>query len=255
LRFLKEVFSFGLLSGAAGVASYGGAEVRYLFSFVTIVGLVTVACNDGLHSGTSQSDQQSTIQEATIPSDVSFEIIGSDSLPGVIRNLNVRLSRKVSEQTLRAIALKLKAQPPAYDRTIIYYYLPGMTVGAGAWATTHFTPELEVRILGLTVDDEKKLLTQPEPTNREMIGRWLDESPFVGSRITIFREKGKLFIEQMYKDGSGHKKELVERKSPLGRRFNEIERSRNGDHWILGSDGNLQVRDNDGLIGTAAKIE
>lgn len=230
--------------------------MRYLLYFVTVVGLVTIACNDGLHSATSQSDQErSTIQEATIPSDVSFEIIGSDAIPGVIRNLNVRLSRKVSEQTLRAIALKLKAQPPAYDRTMIYYYLPGMTVGTGAWATTHFTPELELRILGLTVDDENKLVTQPEPTNREIIGRWLDETPFIGSRIMIFREKGKLFIEQTYKDGSGHKKEVVERKSPLGRRFNEVEESRNGDHWILVSDGNLQVCYNDGLIGTAAKIE
>jgi len=232
------------------------AEVRYLLSFVTVVGLVTVGCNDGLHSGTSQSDhQRSTIQEATIPNDMSFEIIGSDAVPGVIRNLDVRLSRKVSEQILRAIALKLKAQPPPYDRTMIYYYLPGMTVGAGAWATTHFTPDLEVRILGLTVDDENKLVTEPEPTNRETIGRWLDETPFIGSRITIFREKGKLFIEQTYKDGSGHKKELVERKSPLGRLFKEGERSRNGDHWILVSNGNLQVRDNNGLIGTAAKIE
>jgi hypothetical protein len=220
------------------------------------VGLITVGCNDRHQSETSQSEQQrSKIQEATIPSDVSFSIIDSNALPSVIRSLNVRLSRKVSEQTLRAIALKLKAQPPAYDRTMIFYYLPGMTVGAGAWATTHFAPDLEVRILGLTAEYENKLVTEPEPANRETIGRWLDETPFIGSRITIFHEKGKLFIEVTYKDGSGHKKELVERKSPLGRRFNEVEGSRNGNHWIIGSDGNLQVRDNDGLIGTAAKIE
>lgn len=229
--------------------------MRYLLSIVTIVGLVTVGCNDRQQSEPSQSDQQrSKLQEATIPSDVSFSIIDSHTLPSVMRSLEVRLNRKVSEQTLRAIALKLKAQPPAYDRTMIFYYLPGMSVGTGAWATTHFTPDLEVRILGLTAEDENKLVTQPEPANRDMIGRWLDESPFMGSRITIFREKGKLFIEQTYKDGSGHKRELVERKSPLGRRFDAVEGSRNGDHWVLGSDGNLQVRDNDGLIATATKI-
>lgn len=254
--FSRRFFPSACCRELQALASYGKADLRYLLSFVTIACLVAVGCTEGPHSAPSQSDQQrSTIQETTIPSDVSFSIIGSDALPGVIRNLNVRLSRKVSEQTLRAIAFKLKAEPPPYDRTMIYYYLPGMTVGTGAWATTHFTPDLEVRIIGLTVEDENKLVNQPEPANRETIGHWLDESPFVGSRITIFREKGKLFIEQTYKDGSGHKKEIVERKSPLGRRFNEVERSRNGDHWILVSDGNLQVRDNDGLIGTAAKIE
>jgi hypothetical protein len=230
--------------------------VRYLLSIVTIVGLVTVGCNDRQQSETSQSDQQrSKLQEATIPSDVSFSIIDSRTLPSVMRSLDVRLNRKVSEQTLRAIALKLKAQPPAYDRTMIFYYLPGMTVGAGAWATTHFTPELEMRIVGLTLEEENKLVAQPEQASREIIGRWLDERPFMGMRITIFREKGKLFYEQMYKDGSSHKRELVERKSSLGRRFDEVEGSRAGDHWLLDSNGNLQVRDNDGLIATAPKIE
>jgi hypothetical protein len=238
--------------------------MRHLLTLLTIVSLVTVGCNDRQQSSparqpsvASQPDQQrSKPQEATIPSDVSFSIIDSSTLPSIKRSLDVRLNKKVSEQTLRAIALKLKAQDSrAYDRTFIAYYLPGMTVGAGAWATTHFDPNLEVLILGLTAEDENKLVAQPEPANREIIGRWLDESPFVGSRITLFREEGKLFIEQMFKDGSSFKKKLVERKSPLGRRFDKVEGSRAGDHWVLGSSGNLQVRDNDGLIATAKKIE
>jgi hypothetical protein len=239
------------------LATFGKTEVRYLLSIVTIVGLVTLGCNDRRQSETSQSDQQqSKLQEATIPTDVSFSIIDSSTLPSIKRRLDVRLNKKVSEQNLRAIALKLKGQDAqVYDRTFIFYYLPGMTVSAGAWATTHFTPDLEVRILGLTAEDENKLATQPEPANREIIGRWLDETPLIGSRVTIFREKGKLFIEQIFKDGSNHKTELVERKSPLGRRFDKVESSSAGDHWVLGSNGDLQVRDNDGLIATAMKIE
>lgn len=232
--------------------------MRYLLSIVAIVGLVTVVgCNARHQSETSQSDQQpSKLHTATIPSDVSFSIMDSSTLPSIKRRLDVRLNRKVSEQGLRAIALKLKNQDArVYDRTFIFYYLPGMTVSAGAWATTHFTPDLEVRILGLTAEDENKLVTQPQPTNREIIGRWLDETPLIGSRVTIFREKGKLFIEQMFKDGSSHKTELVERKSPLGRRFDKVESSSAGDHWVLGSNGDLQVRDNDGLIATHMKIE
>lgn len=238
--------------------------MRHLLTAVAILTLVTAGCDDRQQSSpvrqppiTSQADQQPPkIQEATIPDDVSFSIIDSSTVPGIKRSLDVRLNRKVSEHTLRAIAVKLKAQDSrAYDRTFMTYYLPGMAVGAGAWATTHSNPDLEVEILGLTAEAEARLVTQPEPASREIIGRWLDESPFVESRVTIFREEGKLFIEQIFKDGSSLREELTARTSPLGRRFDKVEDSRFGDHWVIDSDGNLQAHDNDGLIATAKKIE
>ncbi len=238
--------------------------MRHLLTLVAFVSLATVGCNDSQQSSTARqqsatsqpAQQRPKLQEPIIPVDVSYSIIDSSMLPGIKRSLDVRLNKKVSDTTLGAIALKLKSKDSRdYERTFITYYLPGMAVGAGAWATTHFNPDLEVRILGLTAEEEEKLVAEPAPANREIIGRWLDESPFIGSRITIFREDGQLFIEQMFNDGSSLKKELVEKKTPLGRRFDNVEGSSAGDHWVLGSDGNLQVRDNDGLITTAKKIE
>jgi hypothetical protein len=181
---------------------------------------------------------------------VSFSIIDSSTVPGIKRRLDIRLNRKVSEQTLRTIALKLKAQDSrAYDRTFITYYLPGMAVGAGAWATTHFNPVLEVRILGLTAEDK------PEPTTRQAIGCWLDERPFFAGHITIFREEGKLFVERKFKDGSSLKKEIVEKKAPLGRRFDYAEGSAYGDHYVLRPNGDLQIRDTEGLVTVARKMK
>lgn len=224
-------------------------------AIVFIVELLTTAPPSRQPSVTSQADQQGQkLQEPAIPSDVTFSIIDSSTIPGIKRSLDVRLNKKVSEHTLRAIALKLMAQDSRpYDRTFITYYLPGMTVGAGAWATTHFNPDLDVRILGLTAEANAKPITKSVPANREVIGRWLDEN--LGSRITIFGEKGRLFIEQTFTDGSSLQWELAERKSPLGRRFDKVEGSSTGDHWVVGSDGNLQMRDDDGLIATAKRIE
>jgi hypothetical protein len=237
---------------------------HYAFTLITIIIFVTFGCGDNRESTSSQEPSSTSrapqnsprVQATTIPKDVSYSVIDTNTLPGIKRSLDVRLNKKVSETTLRAIALELKSQDNrTYERTFITYYLPGMTVGVGAWATTHFNPNLEVRILGLTAEEENKLTAQPEPGNREIIGRWLDESPFAGSRITIFREGGKLFIEQNFKDGSVLKKKLVEKKSPLGRRFDAVKGSSAGDHWVLDTSGNLQVRDNEGLIATAKKIE
>lgn len=62
-------------------------------------------------------------------------------------------------------------------------------------------------------------------------------------------------METIYKDGSGGKEELVESSSPAGRRFDPLGGSSAGDHWILDSNGDLQLRDDEGLIATAKKIK
>lgn len=166
------------------------------------------------------NELQPRLQGGTLSDNVTYSIINESTQPGVKRTLVVRLNRKASERTLRGLALELKSlDSQQYDRTFIMHYLPGMEVGAGAWATTHFRPELEVRIQGLTMKEEEKLVAEPAPAAREIIGRWLDEGPFIASHITIFRDSGKLFIEQIFRDGSSLKKDLVEVKSTLGRRF------------------------------------
>ena len=96
-----------------------------------------------------------------IAEDFSCEVIETNRLATIKCGLTVRLSKKVSRETLRQLAIKLRANEcKKYDRVFITYYLPGMTVGAGAWATTHFNPNLDVRILGMTVEEEKNLLKE-----------------------------------------------------------------------------------------------
>jgi len=188
--------------------------------------------------------------------EVAYSIINSDTYLDWKRSLDVRLNKKVSEDTLREIAFKLKAQDPrSYERTFICYYLPGMKIGAGAWATTHFNPNLEVRIQGLTAEEENALKELPDDPSREVIGSWLDESLYIGGRVTIFSQSGKLFLERKYKDGSTETKELVERPSGRGRTFQRKEGSSVGEFWLIDNQGNLQLWDKEGIITTAKKID
>ena len=63
-------------------------------------------------------------------------------------HLDIRLNREVQEDVLRSIAMELKSSDrKKYERTFMLYYLPGMEVDAGGWASTHFNPDLEVIIL------------------------------------------------------------------------------------------------------------
>ena len=197
----------------------------------------------------------------TIPADVTYTIIDKNIVPGIKRSLDIRLNRKVSKDVLEAIAVKLKSSDPNnYERTFIGYYLPGMTVDAGYWATTHFNPNLEVRVLGITAEQEKKLRQQPTHPSGDVIGRWLqDEEPSPG-RITIFRDGGVFYMEKTYTDGNTGKDRVVEKPSRKGRKFMKANRpGADGDYYLIDKHGDLQIwsQDVDGsyvLVLTAKAI-
>ena len=232
--------------------------LRLLLFLILAVGSVDDSGSSGGSSGSSNSKNQPSparVPVPAIPADVTYSIIDCDTYLNYKRSLDVRLNKKVSEKTLRAIALKLKAQDSKnYERTFICYYLPNMEVGASAWATTHFNPNLEVRIQGLTTEQEKFLKQHPDDPSREVIGSWLDETPYMGRRITIFRQNGKLFMESVWYDGSRGKKEIVEKLSGRKRTFRRKEGSSVGEFYLIDNQGNLQMWDEEGIISTAKKI-
>ena len=82
-----------------------------------------------------------------LPSGENYSIISVNDLQKARRTIDVRLNKKVSRGVLTTIGSRLKnSEHNAFDRTYILYYLPGMEVGSGAWATTHYTPKSEVKI-------------------------------------------------------------------------------------------------------------
>jgi len=187
-----------------------------------------------------------------IPSDVTYTVFDSHTTPRIKRSLDVRLSKKVTAIVLHSIALELKERDAKrYERTFICYYLPGMEVGAGAWATTHFNPELDVRILGMELEKEQALAKAKRPASQEVLGFWIDDRPYVGSKIVLYEESGKLYLDTKYKDGSGAAVEVLRAKSSGGYRLDEKAGSSFGEYYLIDPKGNLQSHDKDGLISTA----
>jgi hypothetical protein len=115
---------------------------------------------------TEQPDTTKSVSDA-IPSDVRFEILEEDTLGNIKRMLTVTLSRKVQPEALRSIAKKLKDNAKTnYERTFIEYYLPSDDVQGSAWATSHFNPDLQVSILGPTIEESEAAANDPDwPTS------------------------------------------------------------------------------------------
>ena len=155
------------------------------------------------------------------------------------RSLTVRLREPVDKKTLGIMANHLHRQAPNFERTFIGYLLPGMRDGEGAWATTHFNPNLKVEILGATKQQLAKAVNSAK--NPNVIGVW---GKGIYGTHTIYKEGGRIYVTVRFSDGSKMKKELREAKASRGIRYNHVERSPTGDYYVLKRNGKLELRDN-----------
>ena len=187
---------------------------------------------------------------------VSYTIVEKSSMGSIKLSINIRLEQKVSKDFLQKLALKLRQEEPIkYDRIFITYYLPDMTPGSGAWATSHFNPNLKVNILGMTIEEEKALMSKPKDSSAEIIGEWIDDSPYIGAKYTLVKRNGKIIMSRKFKDGSGSKEEMIQKKQSGKLRFEEKGGNDFGEYYLIESNGRLSVYDNAGLINTMRSIK
>ena len=178
---------------------------------------------------------------------VSYTIIEKSSMGSIKLSIDIRLEQKVSKDFLQKLALKLRQDEPIkYDRIFICYLLTGMTPGAGAWATSHFNPNLKVEILGTTIEEEKALMSKPKKSSGKIIGEWLDDSS-CGAKYTLIKRNGKIIMICKYKDGSGSEEEMIQKKQLGKLRFEEKEGNDFGEYYLIESNGRLAIYDNSGF--------
>jgi hypothetical protein len=186
---------------------------------------------------------------------VSYTIIEKTSMRSIKLSIDIRLEQKVSKDFLQKLALKLRQEEPIkYDRIFISYLLPGMTPGSGAWATSHFNPNLKVEILGWPIEEEKALMSKPKDLSGEIMGEWIDESPF-GAKYTLLKRTGKIIMIRKFKDGSGSEEEMIQKKQSGKLRFEEKGGNDFGEYYLIESNGQLAIYDNAGLINTMRSIK
>jgi hypothetical protein len=97
-------------------------------------------------------------------------------------NINIELKRKVNEDTLALIAQEVRSNNLEYERLFIFHYTEGQDTKGIAWATTHYTPNLTISILGSTEIQDKE-------SNTVKFGLTMEE------RKAIFQESYRLEVE------------------------------------------------------------
>ena len=206
--------------------------------------------------GTKETQDAVSSEKLKIPSnEIQYTIINEEKMENIKTSLDVRLESEVNKETITKIANELRKDGRRnYQRVFINYYLPGMEVGKGGWALSHFNPNLEFKIMGLTKEEKTQLLEKTSHSESNLIGRWIDDTPQMGWVITISRNANILELSIKYKDGSEASKKLIEKIVNGQKRWIE-EDNVFGEYYVLNNDGNLSIYDTEGLIKTLPKIK
>lgn len=167
--------------------------------------------------------------------------------------LEIEINHKTSKENIAKIANSLRATRKQYDRLWIFYYLPKMKHGSGAWATSHFTPRLEVQILGSTEEEDKKL-NAATVHGKKILGKWRDNRPMAEMTLILFKEAGKPVMKLVFKDGSSMEEKLKASKAHGLIKYQSIE-DIHGEYYILEKNGNLGLYGPNGKFSEAKRVK
>lgn len=180
---------------------------------------------------------------------VAYEIVRDRSINlDTVRDVVARIPHPVSEDEIRRIADEIKATGKAHPKTSIFFLLPGMEPDKGAWARALYDPALTVKIIGATIDEEKRIAAAPPPAGK-IIGEWHYNLPGgLSHRIAFVRRDGRIFMVKTFMDGSSGEQEITK----AGRRYAVKDRPA-GDWMEINASGHLEFYDKQGKADTASR--
>ena len=172
-------------------------------------------------------------------------------------NVSVRLSEKCSESHLITLALQIKNRIDAVsDRGVVFFFLPNMKLNNGAWAAVDFEPQINVRIIGQSMEDERKVSKGVE-TVKDYYGLWADDNSKEDLIIRIRKDKilGYVFEYITVDDQSPSKLPLELAKVKFKGKDAFKDKDHPGQYFIVESNGDLSVYDNAGFVVSYRRLK
>lgn len=168
------------------------------------------------------------------------------------RSVEIFLHDRVNETDLEAFARSMRQFPNLYDRLSILYYLKGLHRDRGAYATTHFQPELDVVMLGASASERDQLKAMDiNAGTGKVLGEWLDDHWAFDLHLLAIVERGDShFLHRITTSGRTDEEALVASDTRYGTRFDyaDPQEISVGDHLVIGAMGVLEIRDSEGEL-------
>ncbi len=218
--------------------------MRHLF--IIYFGLFTLtSCGDSPKEKPEKpTDTVTSKADTTLPSNLTFKILKESINESINKcNLDIELNRKVSEQELTNLANKLRGTRTKYKKVWIFYTLPNMKVGLGAWATTHFTPALEVKILRSTANEESNTNDIAKSVEGKEIGRWYEQQT-TSATYLYYEKDNQFFMKTIFKDGTSMEAKINQKKVSNGLQLTDPEDT-HSEYYIISKNGELEFYNKD----------
>lgn len=206
--------------------------------------LILVSCDNSM-IGKYKKEQ--------LPTDFNYSITEDKSNNALEKNqLTIEINKKITIGQIATLAEKLYKSKPEQRRFYIFYNLKGVD-NNGAWATSHFDPELEIQILGSTEEQDNKTANVTD-INGDIIGKWRSESSLMGAVLVLFKDSnGKINMKITFKDGSSMTNEISEEIKNSVKILNDG--NSHGEYYIIEQNGNLGMYGSNGKFDEAKIIK
>lgn len=208
---------------------------------LTIILFQTIGC-------VSNSAERKKVKEISTKGK-SYSVISEDSDIAIGKtNIKIRLQGPINKNELKSLAININKERPDYRLLWIFYYLPGQDTKNGAWAISHFKPELDLKILGASKEGYRKM--RDEKVSGEIIGTWYDNDAILPNKKFLVKEEGKLYMKSVYADngliGTGGKltEQVFKLKEKNLVRYNY--ENIHGEYYLIEENGNLSLYDDSG---------
>lgn len=180
--------------------------------------------------------------------------ITEDTVKGNIkRTVEVELPARTDEKTLKALAEKIHSLSDVnVERTFIGYRIAGGHKNQSYWATTHYNPELDVKIMGETAVEYEQIKNTKEPEG-EILGSWMANWGYE-YKMTVYKKDGKTYIRSTYGDGSSSDELYELSQTDNGTKLQDEGGKERGEYFIINSSGELEFWSENGNYYTAPKI-
>ena len=124
------------------------------------------------------------------------------------------------------------------------------------WATTNFSPELEIKIMGATEESFKAL--NNTNTTGEIISTWINNDSMTPSKIFLTKENDKLYMKTRFaKTTTSNGSEIIEEITNMSN--NGVMRldydNGHGEYFVIEENDNLGLYNGDGKFCEAIKEE
>jgi hypothetical protein len=142
--------------------------------------------------------------------DVQINIIEKEYIREWKANISIEIESHIDENSIRWLAKKLKEEMfKNAERVYIYLYLKNDLIKNYAWATAHFSPEFEIKILGAKKENIEAL--DKIVVGGNILETWQDNYSEMPARYFLIKENSKLFIKSCFaKNGLSDSYELIE---------------------------------------------